>query len=385
MRIALTNPYCWPEVRRGSERFLHELGCRFTDLGYDVTTVSTHRGPYLRTKTDEGTIVRLPQKFSRSRFPRMWGPPHAFALQCKEFLSRETFDIVHCMSYYDAYGAARAKRNGASFKLIMHHVGIPVKRYFRSIPHDYIMFRYAMRHADELAVVSTFAAEKLSTEFGYSGHITRPFVDLDIFTPKTDPGDAPPTILFVGDADEVRKGARCLARAFSIVKATCPDSKLRFSGHATGPRIAQLLREVPNEYHESVEFLGVGDVGDLSDQYRAASVTVLPAIWEPYGMVLAESLACGTPVVGCDHAGISDVITNDAVGALFRSDSLHGEPDNPEGLAEALLKALALARDPGTIPRCTEHARSFAWSAQRPAFEAMYGDGPSEKAPANHG
>lgn len=374
MRIVFINPYCWPEVRRGSERFLHDVSRYFTGLGHDVTTISTHRGPYLRTETDRGTLILLPRKLSRSKFPRMWGPCHAFAFQCKELLEREAFDVVHCMSYYDAYGAARAKRNGARFKLIMHIVGIPMKRYFRSIPHDYLMFRYAMRHADELAVVSKFAAQKLTTEFGHSGHLTLPPVNLDSFIPKTGPGDGPPTILFVGDADEVRKGARVLVKAFSIVKSTCPDAKLRFSGHASSRRIAQLLSEVPPEHRKAIEFLGVGDVSDLPDQYRAATVTVLPAIWETFGMVLAESLACGTPVVGCDHAGIPDVITNRDVGTLFRSDSLRREPDNPIGLADALVNTLRLARKPGTVARCTEHARSFGWSTLGAKFEAMYSD-----------
>lgn len=381
MRIAYTNPYCRPEVRRGSERFLHDVTRYFTGLGHDVTTISTHREPYLRTETDRGTLVLFPRKYSHSKFPRVWGPHHAFAFQCKELLERESFDVLHCMSYYDAYGAARAKRNGADFKLIMHIVGIPTKRYFRTIPHDYVMFRYAMRHSDELIVVSKFAAQNLSADFGHFGHVTEPPVDLDDFVPKTEPGDGPPTILFVGDADEARKGARVLAKAFCIVKSTCPDAKLRFSGHASSRRIAEILGEVRPEFHEAIEFLGVGDAEDLPDNYRAASVTVLPAIWEPFGMVLVESLACGTPVVGCDHAGIPDVITRGDVGTLFRPDSLHREVRDPQGLADALVKTIELAGKPDTIACCVEHARSFGWPTLGAKFEALYGDEPSREVP----
>lgn len=315
----------------------------------------------------------------------MWGPHHAFAFQCQKFLEQESFDVAHCMSYHDAFGAALAKRNGAKFKLIMYIVGTPVKRYFRSIPLDYAMFRYALYHADDVVMLSDYAINQLTAEYGYPGHLVNPPVNLDNFSPKTEPGDGPPTILFVGDVNEIRKGAGVLAKAFTIVKSTCPDVKLRYSGNVSENRIAQLLAEISPEHHDAVEFLGVGDVADLPNLYQTATVTVLPAIWETFGMVIVESMASGTPVVGCDHGGIPDIITNDNIGTLFHSNTLHGEPNNPEGLANALLKTLDLAKEPGTIARCTEHARSFGWRSQAAKMEALYKGESTQEDHSNNG
>ncbi|MEX2393283.1 MAG: glycosyltransferase, partial [Actinomycetota bacterium] len=39
MRIALTHAFCWPEVRRGGERYLHELGGALARRGHRVTII----------------------------------------------------------------------------------------------------------------------------------------------------------------------------------------------------------------------------------------------------------------------------------------------------------------------------------------------------------
>ena len=41
MRVVLTHPFCWPYVRRGTERNLEQLGRYLTARGHEVTTIST--------------------------------------------------------------------------------------------------------------------------------------------------------------------------------------------------------------------------------------------------------------------------------------------------------------------------------------------------------
>ena len=52
-RVALLTPTYWPEVRRGTERFAHELGVGLTQRGDDVTIVTSHKGRPA-TATEDG-------------------------------------------------------------------------------------------------------------------------------------------------------------------------------------------------------------------------------------------------------------------------------------------------------------------------------------------
>src|SRR5690606_17754466 len=64
MRIAPVHPTYWPEVRRGSERVIHDLGVALVDRGHEVTVLTTHNGP-ASAATEDGVRVlrarRLPE------------------------------------------------------------------------------------------------------------------------------------------------------------------------------------------------------------------------------------------------------------------------------------------------------------------------------------
>jgi phosphatidylinositol alpha-mannosyltransferase len=99
--------------------------------------------------------------------------------------------------------------------------------------------------------------------------------------------------------------------------------------------------------------------------YRRAWVSALPSWGESFGIVLVESLACGTPVVGSDLGAIPEVVDDDAVGRLFGGDS-------PDALANELAAALELAEDPGTATACRAHAERFSTRRMGEAYLALY-------------
>jgi len=245
MQIAITNPYCWPEVRRGSERLLEDLSAYLAGRGHDVTAISTHRGPRLVKDSGNRRFVLLPQRLSGCGMGRWLGPLHVFSLQCLREIERGAFDVVHALSYHDAFGAALAKGRGKKFRLVLHLVGIPVKEYFRRIPLDYVMFKQAIKAADEIILVlSAYAREALERNFGRTGTIVPPPVNLDGFQPKLKPVGGPVKLLFVGDVDEQRKGAGPLVNASVAIKDQFPDTDLQFSGHVSEKRRSALLTQV---------------------------------------------------------------------------------------------------------------------------------------------
>ncbi len=372
MRIAITNPYCWPQVRRGSERFMMELADYLAGCGHEVTVIATHVGEPQDTTEGRRRMVLLPQRFTRFREQRWLNPGHAFALQCRALLKRESFDWVHTLSYHDAFGAALAKSEGARFRLVMNHVGIPIRKYFRRIPHDYLVFRRALRGADVHVVTSSFAGEMLERQFGYRSKRLPIPVYLNKFPCKERPEGDRVTLLFVGDANQHRKGAEPVVRAFREIKKHHPDAVLHFSGHMSDARRAQLLELLDRGMREDVCFFGLGNIGDVPGQYRAATVTVLPSIWEAFGMVLVESLSSGTPVVGCAHAGLKDIVRDPAIGRLCEPGTERGEMNNISGLVDSILQVIELAGDPETPARCHAYAEQFSWNAVGPEYDALY-------------
>jgi glycosyltransferase involved in cell wall biosynthesis len=112
--------------------------------------------------------------------------------------------------------------------------------------------------------------------------------------------------------------------------------------------------------------LGVGELAELPDRYRAASLTVLPSVNEAFGLVLAESLACGTPVVGHDTAGIPEVVDRCGIGRTVPVGDV-------SALATAFDEVIELSRDPAGPRRCADHARRWGWREMvGPAHEALY-------------
>ena len=82
---------------------------------------------------------------------------------------------------------------------------------------------------------------------------------------------------------------------------------------------------------ENVRFLGNQPQTVLKDIYNIADVSCVPSRREPFGLVAAEAMACGTPVIATNEGGLPDFI-NEKVGTLV-------PVDNPEQLSFAVKQA----------------------------------------------
>jgi glycosyltransferase involved in cell wall biosynthesis len=112
------------------------------------------------------------------------------------------------------------------------------------------------------------------------------------------------------------------------------------------------------EIAAAIDDLGVGALTGVAERYQDATVTVLPSVDEAFGLVLVESLACGTPVVASDSGGMPEIVTSE-VGRLVA-------PEDIDALAVAVLEAIAMARDPQMPKRCADHAQQWSWDTVGP-------------------
>lgn len=121
-----------------------------------------------------------------------------------------------------------------------------------------------------------------------------------------------------------------------------------------------------------VEFLGEADGRLKRELYRKASALILPLTWEePFGLVMAEAMACGTPVLALRRGAAPEVVVHGETGFLA---------DTVDGLVAAVDKV------PSISPaRCRQHVEArFDVAAMADAYEAAYDrivraghDGPS--------
>jgi glycogen(starch) synthase len=101
----------------------------------------------------------------------------------------------------------------------------------------------------------------------------------------------------------------------------------------------------------------VGWIGDdvLHSLYRIADLTVVPSIYEPFGLVALEAMASGCPCLVADTGGLREVVPSENVGLRFRS-------RDPESLAQMAEKVLTdeLLRD-RLIVEASDHVLTFDW------------------------
>ena len=104
-----------------------------------------------------------------------------------------------------------------------------------------------------------------------------------------------------------------------------------------------------------VVFLGKRGQDTLPYYYSAAEVVVMPSLYESFGMVALEAMACGTPVIASEVGGLGYLVKNDVTGYTV--------PDSdPDALCAKLSSLLGDADLRGTMgQRAAEYAQDYAW------------------------
>jgi glycosyltransferase involved in cell wall biosynthesis len=358
LRPALLAPSFFPEVRRGGERIVRELADELVAAGHRPWLITSHPGPPARTVEDGLEVVRN------------WRPP-AGRLRRREVedhlthvpfsylsLVRGRAALAHAFYPTDALASLRwSKRTGKPS--ILTYMGVPHRRGIATKRHRAEILTRAVRESAAVTVLSRTAADAMRRWVGAEARVIHPGVNLGAFTPGGARAEAP-TIACLADPTAENKRVPLLIEAFLRLRRDRPGARLLLM-RPDDPVLAARL-EAP----DGVELVSPGwRPEDVAEVYRRAWVTALPSWGESFGIVLVESLACGTPVVGANAGAIPEVVDSDAVGRLFAGDS-------PDALARALAEALELAADPATAAACRAHAERFSTTRMGEEYMALY-------------
>ncbi|MEM8787862.1 MAG: glycosyltransferase family 4 protein [Pseudomonadota bacterium] len=162
-------------------------------------------------------------------------------------------------------------------------------------------------------------------------------------------GGAPPHVLCVGSLT-ARKAHDVLLRALADLGDL--DWRLSLVGGARDAHVAAALRDLVEtlSLRDRVRFVGELSATELRAHYAGATVFALASRYEGYGMVFAEALSHGLPIVACRAGAVSDTVPAEA-GLLV-------PPDDPAAFAGALRRVLS-------DPACHGKLSAAAWAAGR--------------------
>ena len=159
------------------------------------------------------------------------------------------------------------------------------------------------RYVDRFVAISRTIQDRIKTIYGRSSELIYPGVDLDFFRPSF--------------------GAR--ESFYLMVSALVPHKRVDIAVEAfrrNGRRlyiagVGPLRKKLERMSGENTKFLGWVSDDQLRDLYRRATALIFPG-FEDFGLVPVEAQACGCPVIGLGHGGLTETVTEPQSGVLYR-------------------------------------------------------------------
>jgi glycosyltransferase involved in cell wall biosynthesis len=296
MRIAQIAPLAEavpPKFYGGTERVVSYLTEELVDLGHEVT---------LFASGDSVTNAELdavwPQALRLDPTIRDWSAPLALLLERVRQRADE-FDVLHF--HLDYWPASLFARHNIPYVTTLHgRLDLPeLKPVYAALPN--------------MNVVSISESQRRPLqEANYVGTVLHG-LPADLLTPQ---GGEQTYLAFLG----------------RICPEKRPDRAIRIARAAGMPlKMAAKIDKVDAEYFETVikpmiAEGGVELVGEINEAQKPAFLSgakalLMPIDWpEPFGLVMIEAMACGTPVIAYNHGSVPEIIDEGVTGFVVEDE-----------------------------------------------------------------
>lgn len=340
MKIALVSPYDWL-TPGGVNSHIEQLARAFDERGPEtrILAPASERVDDPRVYV-AGRPMPIPVSGSMARITLNPG----LGRTVKRFLREEQFDVVHVHEPLMPSLPIQTLRHSRAANPAAINVGTFHARKDggnRLYSYGRRLLKRWFREIDGKVAVSEPAAQYVGRYFPGYYNVIPNGIDLERFdNPSLAPipqfDDGLLNILYVGRAEK-RKGLAYLIRAFGLVNARDPSTRLVVVGPDSRAR-RRYRAWVERTGRRNVVFVdGVSDE-ELPRYHRSADIFCSPATGhESQGYVLLEGMAAGLPIVASNIEGYASVITHDVEGLLVR-------PKDSIALADTLT---GLVRDAG--------------------------------------
>jgi glycosyltransferase involved in cell wall biosynthesis len=357
----------------GQGIYLHYLSQSLRDLGHQVDIVS---GPPYPELDDGIRLIKLPSLdlYSMSSVRRLFinprklntyaslvewvgtmtgyfSEPLAFGIRAYELMSQggnSKYDIVHDNQTM-SYGILKIQELGLPVVETIHHPvtidrdlavqsatslkdKLGLRRWFSFIN----MQMKVARRLSHIITVSQTARRHIADTFRISEdklHVIYNGIDTDIFSPSPTVARLDNRLLVVISRDTPVKGLRFMLEALAVLRQK-HDVELVVVAKGTDNRNTQRLITTLG-IKDYVKIIDEIDTPELVNQYRLASLVIVPSVYEGFGLPAAEAMACGAPTVSTTAGALPEVVGD--AGILV-------PPADVKALVDAI-SALMLNRD----------------------------------------
>ena len=352
-------------------------------------------------RLDEGNLKVIGFELDTSNFtcPKPLRSAFGAVRRCVDFNTTNiNDDLVHCHTWYTHFGGILAKKNyGIPLVITVHSLEPlrPWKREQLAGGYDFSLWveKTALEMADAVIAVSGETKRDIERLFNVDPARVRVIhngIDLDQYR-KVDSiaalkryGIDPnkPYLLFVGRITR-QKGFQHLIRAIQFM-----DRDFQIVLCAAAPDTPGMAEEMKNAVERAkAQRRGIIWIDEMVDQktacelYSQAAIFICPSIYEPFGIINLEAMACETAVVASAVGGIKEVVVDGETGFLIPLDRLNESPfeaTNPEKFARDLAARVnELMKNPQLRERFGKVGRkraeeNFSWSTIAAKTKALY-------------
>lgn len=308
-------------------------------------------------------------------------------------------NLVHCHTWYTHFGGILAKKDyGIPLVITVHSLEPlrPWKREQLAGGYDFSLWveKTALEMADAIVAVSRETKGDVERLFNVDSarvHVIHNGIDLEQYRKidsigaltryGVDPNE--PYILFVGRIAR-QKGFQHLLRAIQFM-----DPGFQVVLCAAAADTPELQEEMKTAVERAkAQRPGVIWINEMVDQaatrelYSHAAVFICPSIYEPFGIINLEAMACETAVVASAVGGIKEVVVDGETGFLVPLEQAKEgsfEPTNPEKFARDLARRInQLIKDKQLREKFGKAGRRrveehFSWSSIAQKTKALYG------------
>jgi glycosyltransferase involved in cell wall biosynthesis len=332
----------------GASRSLHRMLEMFARNGHEVHVVLPDDGPLVELLQTSGIVVHILPSLAvidRVRLASLRGKLtfcfrfFASVYWLSALILKLRADIVHT-------NAAVLPTPALAARLTRRPHLWHIREFFSEFPAIWRFYqRYMWRFSTRIITISSAVQAQFEPRFQDKCTLVYNGLDEDAMAVDLDKaqrfrssiGNPAFLIGVVGRIKWARKGQEVLIKAAALLAETHPEARYVIVGTPSPGnedhlvRLQQLILDLRLE--ERVTF--TGDIRDMRDVYAAFDVTVVPSILpEPFGCVVMESMAAGTPVIGSRCGGIPEQIVDGVTGLLFA-------PGDEHDLARALAQIMS--------------------------------------------
>lgn len=325
----------------------------FANVEVHILTVEEKVSDVVREEIENISIHRLPRSSSPMFIDVLGGPS---IKRLNQYLKKIDPDVVH---YHETWGFA-SQSCGYPAVFTVHgfdSLNLPTSR-----PRFWRLRSAIWKVSEKIGIgrqkniISIAPYVKREVEKRTSARIFEIWNPLTKANFELNHDPQPSKIIFLGWLNS-RKNPIGLVEAIAPLQNDFPELTVDICGEPSDPKYYKLLQSTIAKHglEEKVSLLGRQTQSEVRERLRRSELMVLPSFQENAPMVVAESMACGVPVVASNLCGMPDMIQNEETGILV-------DPTNREQLTNAIR----------TILENAEKRVAISQSAKALAFERFH-------------